>query len=492
MGSTWQIISIILYFMNMGLAIYAAISMILRKKNPIKTLSWVIVLILLPYVGVIFYLFFGRNTRKKKIFSRKGIGDYKLRQSLSTNQVELLKRNPELLGEELLPFKKIIFQNLKNSSTHIEHNSNIEFFFSGKLALDAMYKQIDLAEQHIHLQSYILTDDTIGRKFRDLLIEKAKGGVEVRVMYDGVGSLSLSKEFIKPMQSAGIEVLVFSPIKIFSIKFLLNYRNHRKILIIDGKIGFLGGVNIADRYYYGTSFGEWRDTHIMVKGETVFSLQASFLLDRYFVLNRKIKRWKKYYPIFDIINNTDSEQFKPFYSQTITSGPDSSWASIMQCYFTAITGAKEHIYIVTPYFTPNETILDALKIAALGNVDVRLMIPDKSDTKLVHWCTMSYVNELLEAGVKIYLFKKGFNHSKVISIDGQMCIVGSANMDMRSFEHNFEIMSIIYNSPCASTIEKQFVKDCNRCTIVNINKWKRRPLNSKIKESLARLCSPLL
>ncbi len=492
MGSTWQIISIILYFMNLGLAIYAAISMILRKRDPIKTLSWVTVLILLPYIGVVFYLFFGRNRRKSKIFSRKGVGDYRLRKSLSANQAALLKRNPELLGEELLPFKKIIFQNLRNSSTLIEHNSNIEFYFSGKDALDAMYSQIEKAQQHIHLQSYIFTDDFTGRKFRDLLIKKAQNGIEVRVIYDGVGSLSLSKEFIKPMQAAGIEVLAFSPIKIFSIKFLLNYRNHRKILIIDGQIGFIGGVNIADRYYYGTSFGIWRDTHIKIKGEAVFSLQASFLLDRYFILNRKIKKWKKYYPIFDIINNTTNEQLQPFYSQTITSGPDSSWASIMQCYFTAITGAKDHIYIVTPYFTPNETILDALKIAALGNVEVRLMIPDKSDTKLVHWCTMSYITELLEAGVKIYLFKKGFNHSKVISIDGEMSIVGSANMDMRSFEHNFEIMSIIYNKHCANTIEKQFIKDCNNCTLVNINKWKNRPLNNKIKESLSRLCSPLL
>ena len=406
---------------------------------------------------------------------------------MSFDQQELLTKNPKLLGQELYPFRKLIFQNLKNSSTVIEHNKIIEFYFSGRNALNAMYKEISLAKKHIHLQSYILVNDTTGRRFRDLLIKKAKEGVEVRVIYDGLGSISLKNDFLAPMKEAGIEILNFSPVRLITAPLLINYRNHRKILNIDGKTGFLGGNNIADRYYNGTSIGKWRDTHMKIIGETVSTLQASFLLDRHFIQNRKLKKWKKYYPLLNIKNIYSLESHNNFICQTITSGPDSDWASIMQCYFSAITNAQDHIYIVTPYFTPNESILNAIKIASLSNIDVRIMLPEKSDSKIVHWSTLSYINELLEAGVKIYLFKKGFNHSKVISIDGNMSIVGSANMDIRSFEHNFEIMSVLYNKECATIIEKQFIKDCNECRLVTVYKWKKRPKSAKIKESFARL-----
>ena len=494
-SNIWQIISLVLYIMNMVLAVFISVTMILRKQNPVKTLSWVVVLMLLPYFGVICYILFGQNYRRKKIYSRKGLADYKIRKEASNNQMELLRHNPDLLGEELSPFRKLIYQNLKNSHTIIEDNDSIDFFFTGKEALDAMYAEIEKAYHHIHLQSYIIVDDKTGERFKNLLIKKAKAGVETRVIYDGVGSFSLKKTYKQELEEAGVEVLVFSPIRI-SPKALINYRNHRKILVIDGKTAFMGGVNIADRYYYGTSFGAWHDTHIRIKGESVFSLQACFLMDRHFIKDRDIKRKirfkKKYYPPLTIESHQARIQGHHLYSQIISSGPDSFWSSIMQCYFSTITVAKKHIYIVTPYFTPCETILNALKIAALGEVDVRIMLPEKSDTKLAHWSTMSYISELLDAGIKIYLFKKGFNHSKVISIDGLMSIVGSANMDMRSFEHNFEIMAAIYNQDCAKTIEERFLKDLQSCRQILPNKWAKRSINHKIKESLARLWSPLL
>lgn len=491
-SETWQIISLILYMMNITLAGYAAASLILRKQDPVKTLSWVIVLILLPYIGLLLYIYFGRSYRKKKLYSRKGTGDVRLRKTLSATQAELFKKNPELLGEELLPFKKLIYQNLNNSHTLLERNNSIRFYFTGREALDAMYEAIGEARSHIHLQSYILVDDQTGRRFKDLLIRKARAGLEVRILYDGVGSLSLKKDYIAPLREAGVEVLAFSPLHYLWPSSMLNYRNHRKILVVDGKIGFLGGVNIADRYYYGISGGLWRDTHIRIEGESVFSLQASFLLDRYFVLHRRLSRWKKYYPAIELNNPGEKDLQQYFHSQIIRSGPDSDWAGIMQCYFTAINSAKHHIYIVTPYFTPSETILNAIKIAALGEIDVRIMLPERGDSRWVHWGTLSYISELLEAGVKIYLYKKGFNHSKVISIDGRMSIVGSANMDTRSFEHNFEVMSAIYNRNCAEIIEQRFIRDCAACKQVSAVQWARRPRIQKIRESLARLCSPLL
>lgn len=487
----WQIISAVLYVMNLSLAVYAATSMVMRRQDPVKTLTWVTVLILLPYIGLILYFFFGMHYRKKRLYSFKGDADYRLRRELSNLQTMQLKDNPDILGE-LQPYKKIIYQNLRNSYTLVETNSSIEFYFTGKESLDAMYTAIEQAKSHIHLQSYIFENDRIGEKFAKLLMEKSSQGVEVRVIYDGVGSISLKKDFVEKMKASGIEMLCFAKVTLLLPTSRLNYRNHRKILVVDGKVGFLGGVNIADRYYYGNGQGEWHDTHMKVTGGSVVALQASFFLDRYFILNRKMRKRKKYFPKFDITDSDESQPGNKIATQTLVCGPDSSWASIMQCFFSAITSAHKHIYIVSPYFTPNESILDAIKIAALGNIDVRIMLPEKSDTRIAHYSTMSYISELLDAGVKIYLFKKGFNHSKVVSIDGEVSIVGSANMDMRSFEHNFEILSVIYNKDCAGTIESQFLENTAACAELSKLEWAQRSKWEKVAESVARLCAPLL
>ncbi len=495
-SNTWQIISLVLYIMNMVLAVYISTTLILRKQDPVKTLSWVAVIMLLPYFGIICYIAFGQNYRKHRLYGKKGYADFKLRKESGRKQIEALTNNPNLLPQELVPFKRLIYQNLKNSHTVVDVNDSIDFFFTGRDALDAMFNEIAHAKHHIHLQSYIIEDDETGRKFRELLINKAKEGVEVKLIYDGVGSLKLKNSFIEPMKEAGIETLVFSPVTFVLPLSKINYRNHRKILVIDGKTGFLGGVNIANRYYTNTSEGGWHDTHIRIKGESVFTLQACFLMDRHFIKSRNIRRRfrfkKRYYPPLDIKERREGIEESHIYSQIISSGPDSSWASIMQCFFSAITTAQKHIYIVTPYFTPCESILNAIKIAALGGVDVKIMLPEQSDTKLTHWSTRSYISELLDAGVKIGLFKKGFNHSKVVSIDGLASIVGSANMDVRSFEHNFEIMGVIYNKDCAEIIENQFIKDFKSCTQIELHKWIHRSKKDKIRESFARLCTPLL
>ena len=411
---------------------------------------------------------------------------------MSYRQMKLFNSKPETLPDELEEYRKLINLNLKGNKSLLGLNSNIEIYFSGKEALEAMYKSIDEARQHIHLQSYIIENDIAGNKIKDLLIEKARAGVEVRVIFDDVGCWNLPKTYINQLTAAGVEVLAFSPVKILTPISKFNYRNHRKILVVDGIEGFLGGVNIADRYYNGGQFEEWRDTHIRIKGESVSSLQSSFLLDRYFIIKQQFRRKKKYYPPISTSNIKVEGKDYHYYSQIITSGPDSDWASIMQCYFSAITKATKHIYIITPYFTPNESLLNALKISALGGVDVCLMLPEKSDSSIAYWCSISYAAELLDAGVKVYLFSKGFNHSKVISIDGEYCIIGSANFDNRSMEHNFEITSIIYNSDITKKIDEQFLKDVQRCTSLAGSKWAKRSVRNQIKEAYARLLSPLL
>lgn len=489
LNSFWKILSLVLYIANIILVLYACISLLLKKESTSKTISWMIVIIILPYIGLLLYIFIGRNFRKEKIFNRKGAGDLIIKEKVSRQMLEEIYRNG--LPADLEPFSKLIIHNLRTNQSLLSIESEAEIYFDGKRSLTAMLEAIKGATRHIHLQSYIIEDDKVGNEFKDALIQKAREGLEVRVMFDGFGSRKLKKGFIQEMKEAGIEILNFSPFRWFFLPLFANYRNHRKILVVDGNVGFLGGVNIADRYYHGGVFPEWRDTHLRLKGQSVYSLQASFLLDRYFILNKNLKRRNKYYPDLPINqNNQDVE--KHFYSQIISSGPDSDWSAIMQCYFTAITQAKKNIYIITPYFIPTEFILNAIKVTSLSGVEVNLMIPEKSDTWFSNWGTMSYITELLEAGVKIYLFQKGFNHSKVLSIDGEYCIIGSANMDTRSLEHHFEVTSILYDRQCAKVIESQFHQDLRRCKLLSEKNWKKRPKYFRFFESLARLLSPLL
>ncbi|MCK9305325.1 MAG: cardiolipin synthase, partial [Bacteroidales bacterium] len=362
---------------------------------------------------------------------------------------------PDSIPAELKRYIKLVMLNLKGNRSIVGLNSEVELYFSGREALESMYESISDAKKHIHLQSYIIEDDHTGKRFRDLLIKKALDGIEVRIIYDDVGCWGLSKGFTDKLRNAGVEVLKFAPVRFLSPTSKINYRNHRKILVVDGITGFLGGVNIADRYYDGGNFEEWRDTHVKISGESVLALQSSFLLDRYFVIKQQFKRKRKYFPAINQLNIKLDEASAKYYSQIITSGPDSDWASIMQCYFLAISNARKNVYLITPYFTPNESLLNALKIAALGGVDVCIMIPEKSDTTLAYWSSMSYATELLEAGVKVFLFRRGFNHSKVISIDGEFCIIGSANFDNRSLDQNFEITSIIYSSEITAEVDRQ-------------------------------------
>ncbi len=486
------ILSAALYLINVILAISASVLLIANKRDPIKTLSWVMVILLIPYFGLILYFFFGRNFRKDKMFSTKGAADMRIRMKAAEGAIELYE-SPDGLPEPVRPFKKLIVQNVRSAYSTLSSNDSMHIYFSGKDALEAMFREMEIAQNHIHLQSFIIEDDQTGKRLRELLVRKAEDGVEVRLMFDGYGGRKLDKKYLAALQDAGVEVLNFSPFYWWYIPPIVNYRNHRKILVVDGRVGFLGGVNVADRYFDGgTDFDEWRDTHLRIEGQSVMSLQASFIMDRYFIVNKNLRRWGKYYPYFDFSTKLRAPETDKLYSQIIASGPDSDWAAIMQCYFTAITNAKKYIRIITPYFIPSETILNAIKITALSNVEVALMVPERSDTWLTTWGTSSYIWELLEAGVKVYFFERGFNHSKVLSIDGEFCIIGSANMDNRSLDHHFEVTSVIYDKGIAAQIDERFEQDLDRCRKVDKTEWGCRPRRWKFYESVARLVSPLL
>ncbi|MDR0667444.1 MAG: cardiolipin synthase [Prevotellaceae bacterium] len=484
----WQILQSYWYelltVINFVAAVVIIFFMVGKKLDPIKTISWCVVLIAIPFAGLILYLFLGRNYRKEKIFNRKEIHDQVVIDQLSKRQVALFRKAYDNMTDSVARHKKIITLLLNNSKAIYTDKNKVEIYTTGKDTFAAMKATIAQATDHIHLESYIIENDSIGNEIKDLLIQKAREGVEVRVIYDDVGSWSLPKKYIRSLQDNGVEIYPFAEVHILWLSAKVNYRNHRKILVVDGRIGFLGGINIADRYLTGGKFGTWRDTHMRIEGEAVHSLQTVFLLDWYFVSKKQLGQRLRYYP------ENKVEDICPM--QIASSGPDSDWASVMQTYFSAITQAKDHIYITTPYFTPNESILSAIKVASLSGVDVRLIIPAHSDSKMVYFSTLSYLSELLETGVKIYLFQKGFIHSKLMTVDGNFAAVGSANMDIRSFEHNFEIISLIYDEKITQKLETQFLEDVGFSRLVRLRWWNKRSWVSKTKESLARLGSPLL
>jgi cardiolipin synthase len=475
----------LLYIFYLVVALYVCAQMVYHKHDPIKTLSWTVVLLFLPFAGLVAYLYFGQYYRKNKIYSRKGLLDERIKKVISAQQIAQFEALQGSLPKEIAKQIGLIRLNLNNNKSILTTHNIITPYFTGKDALTSMLDCVRGARHHIHIQFYIIENDAIGSLWRDALIKKAEEGVKIRLIYDDVGSWRLPRHYIDKLTAAGIEVEPFASVRYPWFTSKINYRNHRKILVVDGIVGFMGGVNIADRYYSGGESWGWHDTHIKIEGEAVPDLQSSFLLDWYFIKGKTISERKQYYPTLPL-------PLEICFTQIITSGPDSDFANIMQSYFLAILQAKKHLYIITPYFTPNETILNAIKVASLSGVDVRIMLPEKSDSAIVHLSSRSYFTELMEAQVKIFLFQKGFNHSKVISVDSNFCIIGSANMDNRSFEHNFEISALVYNKDITQQVEGQFNTDLLRCRQLHLKKWERRSRKEKIAEAFARLFSPLL
>ena len=476
----YTLISVLLLYLLMVVA--TVITVIQERRDPVKALSWIALVALLPVAGLIIFLFFGQDYRKRKIFNRKEIKDLRQIDELSDKQVRQLG---EIEIEEVVKHGNIIKLLLNNSKTLLTLGNKITILNNGKETFDSIIDEIEKAESSIHLEYYIIEDDELGNRIADILVRKAQAGVEVRLIYDDVGSWGLPRKFIRRLRDAGVKTYCFMPVVFPWFSSKINYRNHRKILVVDGKVGFTGGLNIADRYIRGTKHGIWRDTHLRLEGEAVHMLQIAFLTDWYFSSKEPVRNRKKYLPP---VESTDG----PAAIQIALSGPDSDWATIMQAYFSAITGAQKHIYISTPYFLPNESILCALKVAALSGVDVRIMLPERSDSKMVHWASRSYFAELLEAKIKIYLYIKGFNHSKLIMIDGTFGSVGTANMDVRSFEDNFEITAMIYDRKYTGELEEQFMRDLAGCRRITMRKWLSRKHKDNFIESVARLFSPML
>lgn len=462
----------IVYF---GAIIGTIIIVILDNRNPVKTMAWILVLMFLPVVGLVFYFFFGRSQRREKMISKKSYN-----RLLKKPMAEYLAQN---FCETPQEYARLI-QLFRNTNQAFPFEGNrVDIYTGGYTMLQSLIRELRKAKQHIHMEFYIFEDDAVGRLVRDVLIEKAREGVEVRVIYDDVGCWHVPHHFFEEMRNAGIEARSFLKVRFPVFTSKVNYRNHRKIVVIDGSVGFIGGMNLAERYMRGFPWGIWRDTHILLEGKAVHGLQTAFLLDWYFV-DRTLITASRYFPKI--------ESYGTSLVQIVTSEPIGPWKEIMQGLTVAISNAKKYIYMQTPYFLPTEQILAAMQTAALSGVDVRLMIPEHADNRVTHFGSRSYLADVMQAGVKVYFYKKGFLHSKLMVSDDLLSTVGSANIDFRSFEHNFEVNAFMYDIETALQMKEIFLQDQRESTHILLKNWVKRPWRQKALESVVRLLAPLL
>ena len=459
------------------LAVVATIVVIVMdNRNPYKTLAWVLVLVFLPVVGLALYYFFGQDTRREKLISKKGFKRLTKYPMMEFQMQESFKVSEEKQHQLIRFFQRV------NLALPFEGNS-MKIFQDGSSMLQALLATINSAKHHIHVEFYIFEDDAVGCLVKDALIEKAREGVEIRVLYDDVGCWKVPHRFYDEMREVGIEVRGFLKVRFPRFTSKVNYRNHRKLVVVDGRIGFVGGMNLAERYLKGVPWGIWKDIMMQVEGKAVYGLQMAFLTDWY-ATDHSLITSSSYFP--------QMEDKGTSLMQVVTSDPVGEWKDIMQGLLIAITSAQKYVYIQSPYLLPTEPILLALKTAAAAGVDVRIMIPEKSDSRMVHWGTMSYLQELMEAGIKIYMYQKGFLHSKLIVCDDCLSSVGSTNMDFRSFEHNFEINAFMYDKTSALMLKDIFLSDQKDAKLLHLKEWRMRPWSQKVKESVIRLFAPLL
>jgi cardiolipin synthase len=468
------------------LNIFLAIAVIfLERRNASTTWAWVMVLFFIPVVGFVLYLILGQKMRKRKLFKLLGDSQKLIEYTVERQKRQLLDGEITFKDQGMEQYSDLIYMSLKTSYALYTSNNSVDIFIEGDDKFDALLRDIAAAEHHIHLVYYIVRDDELGRRLVKALAAKAAQGVEVKFLYDHIGSLALTRKFFQELIDAGGQEAAFFPSRIPYLNLKINYRNHRKLVIVDGKVGYIGGFNIGDEYLgLNEHFGEWRDTHLRVRGNAVLQMQAQFLMDWNLATAGRIKVNEQYFPVMG--------EFGSIGMQLVASGPDSEYQQIKNAYIKMIYAAKHTICMQTPYFVPDESLMTALKIASLSGVDVRIMLPSKPDHFFVYWATHSYLGELLTGGVKCYLYEKGFLHAKTLIVDGKMASVGTANLDIRSFKLNFEMNAFIYDTQTAERLQQIFEKDAEYSKLLTRDLYEARPLWNRFKESISRLLSPIL
>jgi cardiolipin synthase A/B len=462
--------------------IFISFVIFLENRHPTQTLTWIIVLGSFPLIGFFFYLLFGRNYRKERMFRKKYFLDKQAFLKVEGESDPKSAEKMQMMGDQQRRLFNLA-QKLGNSP--ISFATSTKTLTNGSETFRNILNEMKKATHHIHLEYYIVRDDGIGQEIKNLLISKALEGVKIRFLFDDVGSWKLSKTYIRELQNAGVEMIPFGPVRLPFLNNKFNFRNHRKIIVIDGSVGFVGGLNIGDEYLGKNKyFGFWRDTHLMLKGEAVRSLQLIFLQDWYYMTNHSFLTAEYLSP--DLRENNHGGV------QLIAGGPDNEWSVIKNIFFSMITTAEKSVWIASPYFIPDEDIFSAIKVAALSGIDVRILVPKRPDKRIVFHASRSYFPELMEAGVRIYEYERGFMHSKIVIVDHEIASIGTSNMDMRSFHLNFEVNAFLYKTRSTQKLVNDYMKDITHSSEINLSMFKKRHIGLRILESTSRLLSPLL
>lgn len=475
-----------LYFIIMLLVIIKVVN---DTRSGTKTLAYILFIVFLPVIGIIFYFSFGVNYRKRKLYSKKLIKDKQLNQEVYQR---IRHYSAAIFNAGILPHsyhKLVKFIENTNGSPPTANNSAV-LLLNGEEKFPVLLKALREARSHIHVEYYIYADDVTGNEIADVLIEKAKEGVTVRFLYDGFGSHALGKSFLRRLQEKGIQTAPFYEVKWYAFANRINYRNHRKIIVIDGKISFVGGINISDKYRNDLGNENklyWRDSHLMIAGRATFYLQYIFLCDWNFGTKKKLGFEPEFFPTY-----SEGEDIKKELIQIVASGPDSDLPVILYSLTESIAAAKRKIWITTPYFIPGETLMDQLIIAARSGIEIKLLIPGISDSKIVNAAARSYYTELIRHGIRIFEYQKGFVHAKTIVIDDSLALIGSANMDYRSFDLNFEVNAMVYSEKINYELAKAFEDDLKNSVEINSDQWLNRPRLILLWEKIVRLVAPFL
>lgn len=481
-------ISIGFFFKHIWLLnlLFAVIVVFFERKSPKSAWAWLLLLFLAPLFGFVFYLLLGTDMRKRKMFRNKSLEE-NLYHILRKQEHVLKKTNMEKIDAQFSRYTDLVLYNMKTSGAVLSVDNEVNIFVEGNALFDKMIEDMRGAVRFIHIQSYILRNDMLFERIIQVLKEKAAQGVEVRILYDAMGCRTIGRSIWKKWNKCGVETVEFFPALFGRFHLRINYRNHRKIVVIDNKVGYIGGFNVGKEYIgLDDKFGYWRDTHLRVVGSGVLGLQTRFILDWNYAAKQNLFLQKKYYE--PVLGNTE----QGCRLQIISSGPDRSDEQIRDNYLRLIHKAKKSIYIQTPYFIPDEAILSSLVIAVRSGVEVNIMIPCMPDHPFVYWATYSYVGDLVMAGAKCYTYDRGFLHAKGMIIDSEVVCYGTANMDIRSFSLNFEVNTVLYDEAKAQEMERYFIDDLKYCTRISKDIYSKRPLQIRVKEQVSRLLSPLL
>ena len=449
---------------------------ITENRNPVKTLAWCVVLVFMPLIGFILYILFGMDNRHRRLIKKEEYDRLK-------GMTEIMQKD-DIVSEIPDRHKPLVTMLSKANGAYPLSGNNVEIMTNFTTMSDRLVRDIESARYHINILFFKFEDDQVGNKIADALIRKSKEGVQVRLIYDEAGNMMVPRRFYRRLRKHGIQVRGFIRIFLSILSRDYNSRNHRKVVVIDGKVGYMGGMNIAQRYAVGLKWGIWRDTHIRITGPAVSELQTSFLTDWKFTKGDE-PDLDSMYPHNESCGNT--------LMQIVTGGSMDRWNIMMQAYMTAIASARHHAYLQSPYFIPPEPIMKTLQNAALSGVDVRVMIPYRGDKGVLPpWASRSYFKEALNAGIRIYLYRKGYMHAKTMTIDDSLVTIGSTNIDFRGFEQDFEINAFMYDESMARQQRDIFLEDLKDAELIDPLEWDKRPFIDKAKESVARIFSPVL